>query len=66
MIYSVEKGAARYLDAIDNSAFHNDGFYASKETTVVGTVVDQFKIYPAMANPAFQDNACAAIHRFIH
>ncbi len=65
MVHKVEKGASRYLDALENDTYKNGGFYASKETQVVGEMVDQFDIYPAMANASFQDNAYNALHRFI-
>ena len=65
MVHKVEKGASRYLEAISDSSFKNGGFYASKETKVVGEIVDQFDIFPTLANASFQDNAYNAIHRFI-
>ena len=65
MVHKVDKGAARYIDAIHNEKYQNGGFYASEETKVIGKVVDQFKIYPIMANRTYQDNAHEALHRFI-
>lgn len=65
MVHKVGKGAARYVDAITNNNYQSGGFYASEESKVVGQVVDQFKIYPVMANPEFQDNAHQALHKFI-
>lgn len=66
MVHKVDKGAARYIDAINNDKYLSGGFYASEETKVVGEVVDQFKVFPTMANEAFQDNANEALHRFIN
>ncbi len=66
MIHRVEKGAKRYVDAISQSSFQNGGFYASAENKVIGDMEDQFKIFPGMANPVYQDNAYKALHRFIH
>lgn len=66
MVHKVHKGAARYIDAITNDKFQTGGFYASTENKVIGEVVDQFNIYPVMANPQFQDNASLAINRFIN
>ena len=40
-------------------------FYASEANTITGPLVDQADIFPALANPSFQDHANEAIHRFI-
>jgi len=40
-------------------------FYASAANTITGPLVDQADIFPALANPSFQDHANEAIHRFI-
>ena len=65
MVHKVDKGAARFVDAISNDNYQSGGFYASAENKVVGEVVDQFNIFPAMANDAYQDNAYHAIHKFL-
>jgi hypothetical protein len=39
-------------------------FYASEANKLKGPVVNQADIFPDLANPAFQDNANEAIHRF--
>lgn len=66
LVHTVDKGAARFVDAIDNNKYTNGGFYASIESKVTGDLVDQFKIYPAMADTGFQDNANEALHRFVN
>ena len=65
MVHKLEKGAKRYVDALSNSNYVTGGFYASKEHKVVGEVVNQFDIFPAMANINYQDNAHKAVHKFI-
>ena len=65
MIHKLDKGAARFVDAISSEKYQSGGFYASEENKVVGKLVDQFKIYPVMANKEFQDNANEALHKFI-
>ena len=65
MVHKLSKGASRYVDAISYNKYKSGGFYASMERRVTGDVVDQFKIYPLMANPKYQDNAFEAIHSFI-
>lgn len=66
MVHKVDKGAARFVDAISNSNYKSGGFYASTENKVVGDVVDQFDIYPVMSKSEYQDNANEALHQFIN
>ena len=66
MVHKIDKGAARFVDAISNDSYQSGGFYASTEPKVVGEVVDQFKIFPAMANESYQENANVALHQFIN
>ena len=40
-------------------------FYASAAGKLKGPMVDQAEIFPDLANPAYQDHANEAIHRFI-
>lgn len=65
MVHKVDKGAARFVDAISNDKYKSGRFYASTENKVVGEVIDQFNIFPVMANETYQDNAYAAIHKYI-
>ena len=65
MVHKVNTGASRFVDAISNDTYQSGGFYASTESKVTGDVVDQYKIYPLMANPDYQDNAFEAVHSFL-
>jgi len=66
MIHKVEKGAKRFVDGINNESLLSGVFYASKEKKLVGPVIDQSRIFPDLNNTTYQDNANAAIHRFIN
>lgn len=66
MVHKVDKGAARYVDAINNDKYPTGSFYASSVDKVVGQVEDQFKIFPTLANESYQDNAYKAIHNFVN
>lgn len=65
MAHSVEKGANRYVEGINNSKFKSGIFYGSKENSVTGQLVDQSTIWNVFSNHTFQDNSDTAIHRFI-
>ena len=65
MIHSVQKGAARYVEALDNPNFKSGEFYGSKDGKVTGATVEQGPIFPDMKNPVFQDNAYEALHSFV-
>lgn len=66
MVHKVDKGAARFVDALSNDSYKSGGFYASSEDKVVGEVVDQFLIFPTMGNKEYQDNAYQAVHQFVN
>ncbi len=65
MSHSVEKGAKRFVDGINNSSFKSGAFYASKENVLTGKVVNQSSIWKDLDNPSYQNNADAAIHQFV-
>ncbi|HAS41848.1 MAG TPA: short-chain dehydrogenase [Microscillaceae bacterium] len=65
MSHSLEKGAKRFVEGINNDAFKSGVFYASKKNVLTGPLVDQSKIFQDLTNEAYQDNASEAIHRFI-
>ena len=65
MVHKLEKGAKRFVDGINDENFISGVFYASKAKSLVGPVIDQSSIFPDLNNPSYQDNANAAIHRFI-
>ena len=64
MMHSLETGAKRYVDGLLNEKFESGHFYASREGSPTGPVVDQAQIDSSLANPHFQDNANQAVHRF--
>lgn len=66
MVHKVEKGAKRFVDGINDESFTSGVFYASRPGKLVGPVVDQGTIFSDLNNPAFQDNANDAIHRFVN
>ncbi|CAL2103225.1 Short-chain dehydrogenase [Tenacibaculum sp. 190130A14a] len=65
MSHSVEKGAKRFVDGINNPKFESGVFYASKENILTGPVVDQSTIWKDLDNPMIQNNAALAINEFI-
>lgn len=66
LVHKLEKGAKRFVDGISNDTFQSGIFYASKDKLLTGPVIDQAIIFPDLNNSAYQDNAHAAIHRFIN
>lgn len=64
MMHSVEKGARRYLDGLFDPRFESGHFYASRQGSPTGPVVDQITIEPSLGNIAAQDNARQAIEQF--
>ncbi len=64
--HSLEKGAKRFVDGINNAALKSGVFYASKENVLTGEVIDQSTIFEDLKNKVYQDNAHEAIHRFIN
>jgi len=66
MAHSLETGAKRFVDGINNSALQSGTFYASKKATITGPVVDQSTIFPDLQNRSYQQNASNAIHRFLN
>lgn len=66
MSHSLDKGTKRITDGINDSSLKSGVFYASKEKVLTGPIIDQSTIFPDLKNETFQDNANAAVHRFIH
>jgi len=64
LVHSIEKGAARYVEALNNQNFKSGEFYASRENTAIGPLVEQSTIFADLGNHTYQDNANKAIHRF--
>ncbi len=64
MMHSVEKGARRYLDALESISFESGHFYASHAGSPTGPVVDQVTIEPGFSSVSAQDNAYRAVQQF--
>jgi NAD(P)-dependent dehydrogenase (short-subunit alcohol dehydrogenase family) len=63
--HKLEDGARRLATAVTNDALRSGAFYASAANTLIGPVMDQADIMPSLRDPTIQDNANAAIQRFI-
>lgn len=63
--HKLEVGTKRLVDGITDTGLVSGVFYASKPKVIVGPIIDQAEIIPDLRNEAIQDNAYAAIHRFI-
>ncbi len=64
MAHKVDKGAKRYVDAVNSTRYETGRFYASAESKVIGDLVDQAPIYKPLTNETYQDNAAAALSHF--
>lgn len=65
MVHKIEKGAERYVKAINDESLISGTFYASSEKKLTGPVVDQSAYFADLKNVAFQDHAHESIHQFI-
>src|ERR1700760_2298852 len=63
--HKLDVGAKRLVDGVTDPSLSRGAFYASPENKLKGPLVNQADFLPDLANPAFQDNANEAIHRFI-
>ena len=63
--HTVDVGAARLADAVQEPACGHGTFYGSAQDTLTGPAIDQSAIFPDLASETFQDNAGAAIERFL-
>ena len=63
--HSVEDGAKRYVDALNDEAYKTGVFYASEQTSLRGPMVDQGDFFSDLRNELYQDNAREALHRFV-
>jgi NAD(P)-dependent dehydrogenase (short-subunit alcohol dehydrogenase family) len=63
--HKLDVGAKRLVDGVTDPALSSGVFYASPANKLKGPLVNQADILPDLANPAFQDHANEAIHRFI-
>ncbi len=64
LAHSLECGAGRIVGLTDPS-LRSGVFYASAEKKLIGSLVDQSKIFPDLANPVFQEHAGETIHKFL-
>lgn len=65
MSHSLDKGAKRIIDGINNTSLQSGVFYGSKEKVLTGPIIDQSLLFSDLKNETFQDNADYTIHRFI-
>ncbi|MBL4703228.1 MAG: SDR family NAD(P)-dependent oxidoreductase [Flavobacteriales bacterium] len=65
MAHKLEVGAKRFVDGINDGSLKSGVFYASKEKVLTGPIMDQSILFADLSNTKFQNNANAAIHRFI-
>lgn len=63
-VHKVEAGAQRYVDGLMDMSYKSGMFYAS-QSGLTGPVGEQSVHFKDLSNELFQDNANAAIHRFI-
>ena len=60
----LEEGAKRLVDGLTEEQFRSGVFYASPRAAIVGPLVDQSEIVADFCDPAIQQHADEAIHRF--
>ena len=63
--HSLEKGAQRFVDGVQNPAYKSGVFYASKEKVLTGQVIDQSSIFSDLKNMQIQENAYKAVQQFM-
>ena len=65
MVHELHVGVKRFVDVLSDERYKSGVFYASKQGKLSGDMVDQSTFFTDLKNTAFQDNANAAIHRFM-
>jgi NAD(P)-dependent dehydrogenase (short-subunit alcohol dehydrogenase family) len=65
MVHELDVGVRRFVDVLSDEQYKSGVFYASRQGKLSGGMVDQSTFFPDLRNTSFQDNASAAIHRFI-
>ena len=63
--HGLDVGARRIIDGITDPSLANGAFYASAANQLTGPIVNQATINPDLGDPAIQDQADEAIHRFL-
>ena len=64
-MHSLETGAKRYVDALNDASYQSGQFYASHQGKMSGAVVDQSQYESSFSNNAYQDNVNNALHKFV-
>ena len=65
LAHKLDVGAKRLVDGVTDTTLSSGTFYASAANSLTGPMVDQSELLPDLTNPAFQDHANEAIHRYI-
>jgi hypothetical protein len=65
LFHSVEAGAKRYVDTLNDDSYETGIFYGSEHASLTGPLTDQGKFFDDLYNENYQDNAYKAIHSFI-
>jgi NAD(P)-dependent dehydrogenase (short-subunit alcohol dehydrogenase family) len=65
MVHELHVGVKRFVDVLSDERYESGVFYASKQGKLSGDMVDQSTFFTDLKNTSFQDNANAAIHRFM-
>jgi NAD(P)-dependent dehydrogenase (short-subunit alcohol dehydrogenase family) len=63
--HTVDVGAARLVNAVQETGYGRGTFYGSAENTLTGPVLDQSTIFPDLADQQLQDNAGKAIQQYL-
>ena len=63
-VHKLEVGAQRFVDGLLNESYQSGSFYASQKG-LTGVLGEQSDIFSDLGNTQYQDNAKAAIARFI-
>jgi NAD(P)-dependent dehydrogenase (short-subunit alcohol dehydrogenase family) len=63
--HSLNKGAQRFVDGIENPNLKSGVFYGSKEKVLTGPIVEQHQYFKDLNQPRIQKNAFEAIHSFL-
>lgn len=62
--HSLEKGAQRFVNALNNPDLRSGKFYASKKNVLTGALVDQGALFPELEDQDLQNHAYQAIQNF--
>ncbi len=63
--HGLEQGAERYVHVLTDPAYETGRFYASPYPSTSGALVDQGSVWSDLVNQQYQDNAYAAVERFL-